>query len=406
MKIAMVAFATYDGNSRIQQYANALVRRGDSVDVICAERGEPVRNDGGVHIYSVQSKNPEGGALLSYLWHVFMFLIRSTWTLARMHRRNRYDVIHVHSVPDFLVLAALIPKLSGARVILDIHDILPEFFASKFGTGKNTIILKMLILVERMSIALADYVIIANPIWEQRLLSRSVSSKKLMSMGNHPDPTIFFWRPRERHDGRFIITYPGSLNWHQGLEIAIRAFAIVTREAPEAEFHIYGQGAMRPDLERLAHELGIEKGVKFNDYVPTPEVARIMSESDLGVVAKRSKSVFGTEAASTKIMEFMSLGVPLVVSRTKIDSFYHTDERVKFYDDDSPEELAKAILLLRNNPALRQQLSENGLIYARENGWDKKKESYLAIVDKLAGCRPNKPASEAPEREPMAKQEI
>ena len=47
-------------------------------------------------------------------------------------------MIHVHSVPDFLVFAALVPKLLGARIILDIHDILPEFYASKFGASKDS----------------------------------------------------------------------------------------------------------------------------------------------------------------------------------------------------------------------------------------------------------------------------
>ena len=59
--------------------------------------------------------------------------------------REPYDLIHVHSVPDFEVFAALWPKLRGSKIILDIHDIIPEFYASKFGIGPQTITFKMLV---------------------------------------------------------------------------------------------------------------------------------------------------------------------------------------------------------------------------------------------------------------------
>jgi glycosyltransferase involved in cell wall biosynthesis len=301
--------------------------------------------------------------------------------LTDLHFKNRYDVIHVHSVPDSLVFTAIIPKLTGARILLDIHDILPEFYASKFGASSDSLMFKFLVLVERLSIAFSDHVIIANPIWKERLISRSVSPDKVTTIGNHPNADIFSWRPRQRNDGKFIITYPGSLNWHQGLDIAVRAFAMVAPSAPNAELHIYGDGPERIKLVKIASELGVEEKIKFRGFLPTREIVSVMSESDLAVVPKRSKSVFGTEAASTKILEFMSLGVPAVISRTKIDSLYHNESRVKFFDNDDPDELAKAILDLYANPKLREMLARNGLEYAREQSWENRKNDYLAVID-------------------------
>ena len=69
------------------------------------------------------------------------FLVRSSAALTGLHKRNRYDVIHIHNMPDFLVFAAWYPKLTGAKLILDIHDVVPELFANKFRTKLKSLML-------------------------------------------------------------------------------------------------------------------------------------------------------------------------------------------------------------------------------------------------------------------------
>jgi glycosyltransferase involved in cell wall biosynthesis len=386
MRVAMVGYAFFEGNSRIQQYIKALTMRGDTVDFICLNPSHlpSVETNGAVTFYRILERWEQEESRFGYLFRVMRFLFSSAWKLTWMHIRKPYDVIHVHSLPDFMVFAALAPRLLGAGVILDIHDILPEFYAARFEAGKSSLVFKLLVQIERASIALSDHVIVANPIWRERLISRSAKPEKVTAIGNYPNPDIFFARSKERSDGKFIMTYPGSLNWHQGLDIAVRAFSKIEKEIPGAEFHIYGGGPEKKHLENLVYEMGLGDKIKFKGYRSTEEVARVMGDADLAVVPKRSKSTFGTEAASTKVLEFMAVGVPVVVSRTKIDSLYYTDRTVKFYDRDDPDELAKAILCLHENPPLRKQLAANGLAYAQEQGWNQKKQGYLAIVDTLA----------------------
>jgi glycosyltransferase involved in cell wall biosynthesis len=71
----------------------------------------------------------------------------------------------------------------------------------------------------------------------------------------------------------------------------------------------------------------------------------------LGVVPKRADS-FGNEAYSTKIMEFMSLGVPVIVSETKIDRYYFDDSVVRFFQSGNSDALADAMLEVMRGPAL------------------------------------------------------
>jgi len=382
----MVSYSFYESDTRMLQYAAALIERGDTVDVIALRRqGAPAFEVlEGANVYRIQSRVVNEQSRIDYLIRILRFLLLSVWVLARKHSAKRYQVIHVHSVPDFLVFAAAVPKLLGARVILDIHDILPEFYASKFGTSRESLLFKLLVLVEKVSIAFADHVIIANHLWQQRLLSRSVSRNKCTTILNYPDIRLFHPRADRHSNGKFLITYPGTLNFHQGLDVAIRAFAKVADQMPNAEFQIYGEGPTKSYLQALTKELGLTRRVAFHDFLPSHEVAEIMARSDLAVVPKRASSLFGNEAASTKITEFMSLGVPLIVSRTKVDTFYHNDSMVKFFESENESELAECMLLLWRDRQLGAQLAANASRYVQENSWQKKQHDYLSLIDTLA----------------------
>jgi glycosyltransferase involved in cell wall biosynthesis len=245
----------------------------------------------------------------------------------------------------------------------------------------------VLALVERCCAAFATHVIVANHLWYERLIARSSRKEKCSVVRNHPDLDIFMPQSGQERKKRekFLLTYPGSLNWHQGLDVAIRAFARVAPQVPEAEFHIYGEGPAKPSLINLTNELGMGDRVIFHDFLPSREIARVMAATDLAIEPKRATSPFGNEALSTKILEFMALGVPVIASKTKIHSYYYDDSMIQYYENDDPAELAKQILRLRNDTDLRWRLVTNGKKYVQENTWDVRKHEYLQLVDSLAG---------------------
>jgi glycosyltransferase involved in cell wall biosynthesis len=268
-------------------------------------------------------------------------------------------------------------------VILDIHDILPEFYVSKFGGSSNSLSFKALVLLEKLSIFVSDHVIIANHLWQQKLLSRSVGAEKCTTIVNYPDTRLFYPRRKVRDDEKFHLIYPGSLNAHQGLDLAIRAFAKVATRMGNAEFHIYGDGPSKQALIELSAKLGLVDRVIFHDFLPTSQIAEIMADSDLAVVPKKASSSFGNEAASTKIMEFMAVGVPVIVSRTRIDTYYHDSSRVKFFESDDESDLAACMLLLWSDRNLRQSLVSNGTRYVSDHSWEKDRQEYLRLIDSM-----------------------
>lgn len=384
MRVCMVAYTFYDYDNRVRRYAETLVKRGDEVDVIALRWRDrpPVEVINGVRIFQIQRRAINESRRLTYLLKVALFFVRSMACVTKRHLQNHYDLFHIHSVPDFLVFTAWLPKLMGAKVILDIHDLLPELYASKFRTACDSPIGKVLIAVERASVAFADHVIVANHIWQQRLLSRSIKDRhKCTTILNFPDQSVFSRHHRvEKTDHKFVFLYPGTLSYHQGVDVAIRALALIKDDAPNAEFHIYGEGDQKGVLKRLVAELGLEDRVFLKELLTSTEIAVVMENADAGVVPKRSES-FGNEAFSTKILEFMAVGVPVIVSDTKIDKYYFDESLVKFFRSAEEKDLAHSMLLLIRNPALRRRLVENAERFIKGNNWEVKKAEYLELID-------------------------
>lgn len=390
MRACHVVYAFYETDTRVRMYAEALSGRGDRVDVLSLRKEGQAGRDviNGVHVHRIQPRVVNERGKMTYLYRLLKFFATSSCHLTKETLRGagRYDLIHIHSVPDFEVFAAIVPKLAGSRIVLDIHDIVPEFYASKFNVRRDSLVFKSLVLTERASTAFADHVIIANHLWHKTLTTRSVKPARCSTFLNYPVPAFFHSYPRTENREKVRMIYPGSLNRHQGVDIAIRAFDRIRTAAPEAEFHIYGNGPATASLRQLIRERGLEDRVFMRDILPLEEIIPLIAAADIGVVPKRSDS-FGGQAFSTKILEFMALGVPVIVSKTQIDSLYFSDSIVKFFEPENDESLADAMLTLIKDAQTRRTLSRNAAAYVDGHSWARRKEDYLRLVDRLTGTR-------------------
>ena len=158
----------------------------------------------------------------------------------------------------------------------------------------------------------------------------------------HPRLSVFARQGKNSKDDKIVLIYPGSLNWHQGLDVAIAAFAKVADQMPDAEFHVYGEGAAKPSLIALVKDLRLENRIFFHDMLPSRDVAEVMAMTDLAIEPKRSTSAFGNEALSTKILEFMCMGVPAIIASTSIDRYYFNASIAQFFPSGDVDELAAA----------------------------------------------------------------
>ena len=282
----------------------------------------------------------------------------------------------------FLVFAAWLPRLSGVPVVLDLHDLMPELYVARSAASGGAVVEEVLKLVEALSTRFATHVIAANDLWRERLARRGVSAGRCTAFINHVDRRLFPQAPRRRLDDRQILLFPGGLHHHQGLDLALAALDLLRTELPRLELHLYGAGPAKAALVAQTRVLALADRVHFFEPVALAQVAALMADADLGIVPKRADA-FGNEAYSTKIMEFMSVGIPVVASRTRIDDFYFNDEVVSFFEPQNVADLARAIKRVLRDSAYRERLVANGLKYAAENSWETAQHRYLDLVDRL-----------------------
>jgi len=387
-RACMVAYSFYENDGRVIRYAESLAKEGWIVDAIVLGRAGQAKSEvlGGVQVVRIQKREKTEKTRLRYLLRIVRFVARSTVEITRRHLiGGGYDLVHVHSVPDFAVFSALVPKLTGAKVILDIHDIVPEFYAAKFGIKENSIVVDLLKFVERLSVAFSDHVIAANSLWARRLIARSARADRCSTFINYPNLSVFRPELRTRsQDGRLVILYPGSLGWHQGVDLGIRAIEVVREILPQVQFHIYGEGGVRHHLAELIKDLNLHDQVTIHDPLPIQEIALVMANADLGIVPKRDDS-FGGQAFSTKILEFMAVKVPLVIADTEIDRLYFDESMVRFFKSGDALDLGRVIIDAVRDGAASTRRVERARRFVEENCWERRSGEYLALIAGLLG---------------------
>jgi glycosyltransferase involved in cell wall biosynthesis len=385
MRVCMVTYSFYETDSRVMRYAEALSQRGDEVEVFALGRAGTPKNEviNGIRVHRLQGRLFDEKSKFTYGWRILVFLLRALLAVTIHDIRQKYDLVHVHSVPDLLVLSALVPYLRRTPVILDIRDILPEFYASKFGATPQSFAFRLLCFLEKLCARFATHVIVAGDEWQARLLARSVRPGESTVILNVPDRSIFTRRSRSNGtSSSCLLLYHGTLNRHQGLDTAVTAFARIKDLVPEAKFHIYGDGPSKLALLALIEQYHLENRVVLFDRKPVREIAAVLETAQIGIVPKR-KDDFGNEAFSTKILEFMAMGVPVIVSDTKVDQHYFDDSLVRFFQGESSEDLADCMLDLIQHPEKRTALAERAAEFVANNDWAATKKVYFNLVDSL-----------------------
>ncbi|MEC9466354.1 MAG: glycosyltransferase, partial [Myxococcota bacterium] len=268
-KICMVAYTHYHQDARPRRAAEALVARGDEVDFLgLAQEGLPARESvGGVQLYNLRTRKYRGGGKLRYVTSYLDFFLRCLMWITKHQLTRRYDVIYLHTMPDFIVFSSSLARLLGARVVLDVHDMMPELFLSKFELPGSHPLIRFLKLQERLSCRFADHVVCVHEPHRELLEERcAVKSRDVSVLMNLPDPTVFGADKKrlvldETRAPRLV--YHGTVARRLGLDLALRAFVRVRETYPEARFDIYGGGDASEDVRALVAELGLEACVGF-----------------------------------------------------------------------------------------------------------------------------------------------
>jgi glycosyltransferase involved in cell wall biosynthesis len=364
------------------------------VELICLRESEsdPKRETvNGVDVRRVPLRRRRGGTL-GYVAQYFTFLLAALGILAARSLTRRYDLVHVHNMPDILVLSALIPKMLGAKVILDLHDPMPELMVTIFGLDQTNGRVRLLEALERWSIRWADRVFTVNLACKRLFAGRSCPPEKITVVMNAPDERIFGFRPVEsaspmpRPAGApFVIMYHGSLVERNGLDILVEAVARVRRLDADVELRIYG--APTPYLAQvmeLVRQRGLSGVVKSFGPRRLEGIVDAIADCHVGVVPNR-RSIFTELNTPTRIFEYLALGKPVIAPRSAGILDYFDEDALVFFELGDADDLARRILDVLTDPHKAGSIAQRGQDVYRAHAWQRERRVLVEAVDTLLG---------------------
>jgi glycosyltransferase involved in cell wall biosynthesis len=388
LRVAMVAYTYYASDPRVRREAEVLADRGDAVDVYCLRRpGEPAREQcRGVRVRHLPMARYRGGNAILYMGSYCRFFLLTLWTLGWQHLRRAYALVHANNMPDFMAFTGLLPRLGGRPLILDIHDTMPEIYQGKFGVGAGHPLIRLLRFQERASARFASRVLTSEHTKREALIEHGVPAAKIEVLLNLPDPRLFPAsppRPARPAAAGFRLVFHGTLAERLGVDLALRAVALLGDRIPKLRLDIIGDGDQRPALLALRDELGLRDRVHFSDgMVPVEDLPALLAEADLGVIPTREE--IGTRyMLPTKLLEYAALGIPALVAPTHTIRYYFDDTQVAFFSPGSAESLAAVIHTLYADPAARERLAVGAARFGDRYAWERHKQVYLDLVDAL-----------------------
>jgi glycosyltransferase involved in cell wall biosynthesis len=364
----------------------ALVEAGHEVDLICLRTpGEPARERrDGVTVWRLAAPWANSGGLGQYTVGYGWFLVRAAALAGTLQLRRGFGLVQVNSLPDVLVFAAAVPRLFGARVLLDLQESTPEFFATKFGLAMRHPAVRAVVALEQLSISFADHVITPTAQLRDAFVRRGARADKIDVVMDGADESLFRRVPTAPTDpDRFTLISHGTIEERYGLDTAIGAVALLRDEIPGLRLAIYGDGSDVGRLRSLAADLGVTDRVSLSDgWVPAGELVRAISGADVGIVAMK-RDAFRDLTLAGKMFDFIAMGIPMAVSRTRsVEEAFPVGCFERFESGDAAD-LAAAIRRLYADPAHRARLVAQATAAAEPYRWPNQRTRYLRTVDRL-----------------------
>ncbi|MBD3336680.1 MAG: glycosyltransferase [Candidatus Eisenbacteria bacterium] len=401
MRICMVVFSYYPDDPRPRREAEALVDAGDSVDVFCLQDHGQIhrRQIHGVEVHRLPVKRSRGGKL-QYLWEYALFLFLSFWVLSWHYLKKRYHIVHVHNMPDALVFSALLPRLAGSKIVLDLHDPMPEVFMTKYGIGRSHPLTKILLWFEMLSIRFAHLVLTPNRAFRELFVARGCPAAKIHVVMNSPDLAVFrpttqeaeaskesspFGPPSPRlpDEDRFVIMYHGTVAERHGLKTALEAVALFQEEIPGLRFEVYGDGDYVASFLRLVSEMGLGETVGYHGHVSLEEIASAIDGIDAGIIPNE-RSVLTEINLPTRIFEYLCMGKPVIAPKTRGIEDYFDESSMFFFEPGDVESLAAQIRIVWRNNERRLSVLQEGMKVHERHCWAAERARFVELLHNLA----------------------
>jgi glycosyltransferase involved in cell wall biosynthesis len=368
----------------VQSEAEALAAAGFDVEVICIRSVDSPRRAvvNGVTVIRAPVKLRSGttGKSVGY----GLFFLFATGHVSIRHIRKPYAVVQANSLPDFLVFAALVPKLLGCRVVAYMQEPAPELAATIL---KNKWITGLLARVEQWAIQFADHCVTVTDQLKQRYVESGAAQDRITVVLNCADPGLILknWPPsRIESKSRFVVVCHGTIADRYGQDTILDAARLLRDEMPDLRVVITGRGPGTEELIKAIVSYELQDIVQFEGWVSQARLNDILYSADAGIVAQKA-SPYSHLVHTNKMMDYWIFGLPVIASQLHAVSWLYDESVMEYFEPGNAEDLAAAIRRLHADPARRAELARNGKIAEHRNGWATQRITYLSVFNSLLG---------------------
>jgi glycosyltransferase involved in cell wall biosynthesis len=382
----MIVHAVYPGDARVRRQTDALADAGHEIDLFCL-RGPGEASEESIGALRI-IRLPVNRIFTGFAGHLAEYMAFGgivTVRLAREHRRRRYRLVQVASVPDFLAFAAAPLKLNGVPLLLDLHEDMPEFFRDRFAHPALKPLMPLVTSAAKASALIADELITVHEPLRQLSIARGVPPEKIGVVMNSADRRVFdsALHPRRGflEDGELRLIHHSNLQRIYGLDIAVKAVALIGRELP-LRLDVFGDGPFRPEVEAVIARTGTADRVHLNGRVPIDDLPGLIAGSDVGLVPSRPDPYL-QYSLSTKLLEYAAMGIPIIASDLATFRAHFTSAAIRYVPGGDHAALATAIRELAADSSAAARLGAEAHRQSAEYAWEVQGRHYVEIVERL-----------------------
>ena len=389
-RLLMLLHDYYPEDVRVAKEARAAIAAGFEVAVVALRRDDQQGEEWieGARVIRLPIGHQRRATKLTLLREYLSFTALATVRAAVRSLCHRFDVVQVHNPPDFLIIASLVPRLLGAKVVFDVHDLSPDMFMMRFDNPAGGIIDRALVFVERLAAHASDAVLTVHEPYRQELGRHGVPVEKVSVVLNSLDEelvTTDSGPPREA-DG-FRIVYHGTITPHYGVELLVEAAARARGAIPGLRLELYGAGDALPAILERAQLLRLDSALTVTPrLLPQRDVLEAVKFASVGVIPNLPVRL-NRFALPTKLFEYVALGIPAVVADLQTIRAHFSENEVWFFEPGNAVSLAAALERVAADPDAAAGRAAAARARYETYRWQRYADVYTGLLWRLAAQR-------------------
>ena len=303
--------------------------------------------------------------------------------------QQKADIYHFHD-PELLPWALKLKKKTKAKIIYDIHENIPGQIMNKEWIPR---ILRKLFSfiykkIEKKIIPNFDHIILAEDSYKE-YYSRDLNKTVIKNYPIISEKGVK--KTQNKEFGTPKLVYVGGISKNRGIFEILESVIILKKNLPETKLIIAGKIPLELEskIKKIIKINSLKDNIELLGRINYTKIQHIFFESNIGLCILRPIPNY-ISSLPTKLLEYMTAGLPVIVSDFPINSKLINKEGCGLtVDPKKPEEIAKAIEYLIEHPNEAKKMGENGRKAVLEKyNWDIEAKKLLEVYKNLTLSKP------------------